>query len=108
MELKDFIKGAISDISNSVIELNNEFKDKDVIINPIADSVGGDKEYIYYRDGRQIQKIDFNLSVSASETVEAGGGIKINVLKAGISNENNNQTISTIRFSLSIVLPTCK
>lgn len=108
MELKDFIKGAISDISNSVIELNNEFKDKDVIINPIADSVGGDKEYIYYKDGRQIQKIDFNLSVSASETVEAGGGIKINVLKAGISNENNNQTISTIRFSLSIVLPTCK
>lgn len=108
MELKDFIKGTISDIANSVIELNDEFKDMDIVINPIAETVGGQKEYIYYTDGRQIRDIEFNLSVAASETKEVGGGLHINVLKAGINNESNNQTVSTLKFSISLVLPTGK
>lgn len=103
MELKDFIKTAIRDISDAVTELNDEMGEKGLIVNPTPDDhLDG---MIYTDDGAWIQKVDFNLSISVSDTTECGGGIKINILKAGINNEVNSQTLSSIQFSLNVVLP---
>lgn len=103
MELKDFIKGTIADISQAIEELNNDFGDSGLVVNPDPDShIDGT---VYYSDSRVIQNIDFNLSISVSDTKEKGGGVKINVLNAGINSEVNNRSVSTIKFSIPVVFP---
>lgn len=105
MELKDFIKGTISDIAIAIKELNDEKSDMGLLVNPNNyDRIVKD-EFSMIGDGRIVKDIEFNLSISASDTTEAGGGIKINVLKAGINNEISNSTISAIKFSIPVVLP---
>ncbi|MDO4165240.1 MAG: hypothetical protein Q4D56_12800 [Bacteroides sp.] len=103
MDLKDFIKETVRDISGAVTELNEEMKGTGLKVNPKRG--GHFAGTMYDDDDHVIHTIDFNLQVTASEKLEAGGGIKINVLKAGVSNETNDQTVSTIHFSLEVVLP---
>ena len=100
MELKDFIKETVMEISTAVIELNEE-KDtlQQLIVNPIPSN--HTEGVRYSNDGRIIQDIEFNLQVAASEKTDVGGGLKINVLKAGISNGKSEETVSSIKFSLS-------
>lgn len=105
MELKDFIKGTIKDISVAITELNEEMADSGLMVNPIADNPVDNIRYA--ADGRIVQDIDFNLQVSASEKMDTGGGIHINVLKAGVNNVTDNATVSTIHFHISVALPTC-
>ena len=105
MELKDFIKTTVSDIAGAVTELNAELGCTGLQVNPLQDNhVGGTR---YNCDGQQIQDIEFNLQITAIEKSEAGGGLKINVLKADMSKGSSDQTVSSIRFSLSVVLPSC-
>ena len=103
MELKDFIKGTISDIAMAIKELNDEVSDTGLLVNPDNHEQDKAGNSSFIGDGRIIKDIEFNLSLSASDTTEAGGGLKINVLRAGISNE----TVSTIRFSIPVVFPGC-
>lgn len=105
MELKDFIKGTISDIAIAIKELNDEKSDIGLLVNPNNYDKIVKNELSMIGDGRVTKDIEFNLSISASDTIEAGGGLKINVLKANINNETNNSTISTIKFSIPVVLP---
>lgn len=103
MELKDFIKATIKDISNAVSELNDEMKDTGLQVNPLFDSAP--HGYRFTEDGATIQEIDFKLQVSASEKTEAGGGFYINVIKAGANTESGNSTVSTLEFQISVALP---
>lgn len=105
MELKDFIKGAIKDISEAITELNEEMGDSGLRVNPIVDNPMDNVKYA--TDGRIVQDIDFNLQVSASEKTDTGGGVSINVLKAGVNNATDNATVSTIHFQIAVTLPTC-
>lgn len=103
MELKEFIKGTIRDISEAVIELNDELSDSGLKVNPDCDNhVEGTK---YDSDGCVIQPIVFDLQVTASEKVNAKGGFSINVLKAGAGTELNDGSVSRIHFELNVVLP---
>lgn len=47
MELKEFIKSTISQIIDSVSDLNEEYKDKDATINPLS--------YVRIKDMQSIQ-----------------------------------------------------
>lgn len=85
MELKDFIKATIKDISNAVTELNEEMSDKGLLVNPIPEN--HQDGMVYSQDGRWLQKIDFNVSVTTSENSTKEGGLRICVAKAGISSE---------------------
>lgn len=103
MELKDFIKTTIRDISDAVTELNDEMGDKGLIVNPIPNNYS--EGMIYTEDNRWVQKIEFNLSVTTSDKTEAGGGLKINIIKAGISNAKNDESTSSLRFHVTVALP---
>lgn len=104
MELKDFIKGVISDIALATKELNEEYSNTGLLVNP-ANCHDIAKGLSETGDGRMVRDIEFNLVISASNTTNAGGGLKINVLRAGIDNEVNNSTISTIKFSVPVAFP---
>lgn len=103
MELRDFIKGVITDISTAISELDKELSSTGLVINPA--NRDGVSTYDSLNTGRAIKEVEFNLSVSASDTKEKGGGIKINVVNAGISAETSHTTVSTVRFSIPVAFP---
>lgn len=105
MELKDFIKGTITDIATAIKELNEENNDISLFVNPRNFYITERKNEKICGDGRLVEYVDFNLSISASDKKETGGKIAITVLNAGLQNEYNNSTVSTIKFSIPIIFP---
>lgn len=112
MELKEFIKTVLSDITDAVSELHVELTNGAIISpsmpNPIANNTIIDPENI--KCNRQISKIDFDIAITtgSSDKVDAGGGIGIHVFSAkiGSDNEHHQENASRISFSIPIVLPT--
>lgn len=104
MELKDFIKVTIKDISDAVTELNEDMAGKGLMVNPIPNN--HQEGMVYSEDGRWLQKIEFNLFVTNSDKSEIGGGLKICVVKAGVNNEVSNEATSSLHFHITVALPT--
>lgn len=111
MELKDFVKGVITDITCAVKELQDELKNGAVVSPNLERSTGKDtvKDYCNAGACRPISEIDFEVAVTAGNMVnkEAGGALGIHVLqgKVGGKSEERMESISKIRFSIPLILP---
>lgn len=112
MELKEFIKTAIGDITDAVSELQADLKNG-AIVNPslphaIANSTVNDPDE--GNVNKRISNIDFDvaLTVGESGTTEGGGMVGIQILSAKIGGESKSHTenVSRIAFSIPVVLPT--
>ena len=106
MELKDFIKNVISDISNAVSESQQELSNG-TIIAPLNNRVS---ECVATKHGLfQVSKIDFEVSVTTEN--KEGNNKGISIASAFIGGKYNNeegkldQNISNIRFSIPIIFP---
>lgn len=112
MELKDFIKGTITAIAESVKELNEELSTVGVVVNPRSAMFEGNiNKMIHQSNGvasSLIHEIEFNLSVTQAKDTEAGGGIKIFVLSGGLNDKTKIENLNTVKFSIPIVLPSPK
>ncbi|QCX37922.1 hypothetical protein FF125_05555 [Aureibaculum algae] len=110
MELKEFIKTTLTQISQGIIEAQEEIDGSDMIINPagLATNAGGDK-YLRTDGWRYVQNIEINVGVTAieKEGEKAGIGIVTGILSGGAqaSSDNSNQTVSTIKFDIPVALP---
>ena len=121
MELKDFIKEAIKDISEAITESNLELKDHGVIVNPrrveiekndksnlagyiVSPSKNPDPNFL-----RPVHMLSFDISVTATTKQNGKEGIGVNVagIKLGKENDsiNSNDTASRLSFSIPIALP---
>ena len=107
MELKDFVKGVIFDITNAVKECQQEL-DNGAIICPT--NSGAKEQVLSRKDGAlTVSNVDFEVSVSVGSSNETGG--KITVLSAVISggfgsgNTTKDENVSKVRFSIPVVLP---
>lgn len=103
MELKDFIKATIKDISEAVTELNEEMSGTGLLVNPIPDTDSADT--MYTSDNRIIQQIDFNVSVTTSDRTEKGGGLKVYVASEDLNSQTGHEATSTISFHIKVALP---
>lgn len=112
MELKEFIKTAIADITNAVKELQGELKNG-AIVSPsyphvIANSTVVDPEM--GKANRKISQIDFDvaLTVGDSDTIGSNAKVGIQIFSARVGGESKSRTenVSRITFSIPIVLPT--
>lgn len=116
MELKDFIKGTITAITEAVSELNNELSDKGVVVSPgsarlLTKGNNDSDRYVCTVDRKDyglIHDVEFNLSISETDNTNAGGGIKIKVIDVGISNSAGKITSNNIKFSIPVVYPSPK
>lgn len=112
MELKEFIKTAIADITNAVSELQEELKNGAIVSpsypNVIANSSIADpvNKKVY----RKISQVDFDvaLTVGDSDTIgsNAKAGIQIFQGRIGTENKSRTENVSKITFSIPVVLPT--
>jgi hypothetical protein len=110
MELKDFIKATISEITAGILVAQKETKDTGVIINPsyLAFDSKGEK---YLRPGgmRYVQDIEINVAIAVSRT--DGEKVGLNVIAGLYSTGNldsidvNNNCVSTIKFKIPVALP---
>lgn len=112
MELKEFIKTAISEISDSISELQEELRNG-TIVNPTLLPQGDGKNCVL--DGNEIRKIEnlvFDIAVTVSKSEGVGGSAKagINVLGANIDTSSNakKENLSRLSFSIPIVFPSTK
>ena len=111
MELKEFIKTALSDITNAVSELQAELQNGAIVSPSMPNSIAN-VTVIDPQDNkinRPISKIDFDVAITVGSTdnIEAGGkvGIQIFSAKLGGNNENHTENVSRITFSIPVVLP---
>lgn len=108
MELKDFIKNVIKDITLSVVELQEEamLNNSGMIINPSLSNDG----YIDYKKGkRKVSVIEFYVGITeiSNDTAKGGLGVVTGFISGGASKEHKkeNQSLSNIRFDIPIALP---
>lgn len=109
MELKDFIKETLSQIIDAVSETQEKYKDKHVLICP--DDIQSEKgeyyidnesHYEYYNRKTKVQNIEMDIAISVTEKEGNKSGIGI----AKIINAIQNESVSKIKFSIPLVLPT--
>lgn len=86
MEIKEFIKEVIGDITDAVIEINSDKCNRGVVVCPSKFSKIGEI-YSITEDGKMVRNIDFNLSVVVPGKNEANAGLKISIARVGIGNE---------------------
>lgn len=119
MELKEFIKEAIADITNAVKESQDEL-DNGAIIAPI-NVYNGEYDIKWVSNGQESHayaaKINFELSVVVEQKKDLGGNISSSIsvcsailsigtkTKAYISKEKEQSGVSKINFSIPVVLP---
>lgn len=116
MELKEFIKESLSQIIDAVKETQEKYKDTNVVICPdnIQEVKSGlyildENEYDNYSSRSKVQNIEMDIAISVTEKEGNKSGLGIaKIINAGISSENvqQNESISKIKFSIPIVLPT--
>jgi hypothetical protein len=113
MDLKDFIKSTISQIAESVEELNNEFQERQVVVNPSSiNGINNVPTLQTHTRAYNITNIDFDLSVSVenNEGSSAKVGVFANVIGIGASatEGKNSQSVSKVKFTIPVMLPSEK
>lgn len=109
MELQEFIKNTLVQITNGVKEAQEELKDSGCLINPEGFNMnGGQIKSGYENKYRSVQKIKMNVVLNVEET--QGSTSKIGVAKllhAGIGSEENSSTnqMTSIEFEIPVAFP---
>lgn len=110
MEIREFVKTALTDIANGVQDAIAELETMQsvAVVNPMSLNAGTIPNG-YYRD-RPVQKVEMSIAVTASDETSKGGKVGLNVV--AFSAELNasktataNSSVSTITFSVPIALP---
>jgi hypothetical protein len=109
MDIKEFIKSTVTQISEAVTELNSELcKDKEgTIINPY--NVRHANRPASNTGGANITDIVFDLYVSVESGTESGGkiGIFSSIIGVGMEgkSDDSNKQVSRIQFTIPVLLP---
>lgn len=114
MELKDFIMGVISDVTNAISECQNLLNNGSIIS---PSNVKKTDNGVNSKDGYlSVSNIDFEVSVFAGEVTESecriGGKIQVLGLtistNGGNDNKYTNEHISKVKFSVPVIYPVTK
>lgn len=111
MELKEFIKTAITDITSAISELQSELKNG-AIVNPSLPNSISTKTLTVNDEIIPIERLNFDVAVTATETTGIGGeakaGISIFGVKAGTESNSKTENVSRLTFSVPIAYPSAK
>lgn len=104
MELKDFVKGVLADLTNAIKESQEELNNG-AIVSPTG--IDTKDASIKTKDGYlYVSHIEFEISVSASSTNSTNGGITVlSAITGGIEGKSVDENVSKIRFSIPLIFP---
>ena len=109
MELQTFIKETLVQIANGLIEAQNELKEKDFYINPMAFNDKDLAKSGYENKFRKFQTIKIKTLVTVNDdtTKEAGAGAKLSIFKAGVGIEESksNSSATELEFEVPVSFP---
>ena len=111
LSLENFVYQTIIEITKGIENATTELKERGTLINPATHPSGtiilGRKGENVYRN---VQKIEFDLTVSITSENSKGAGMKISVLNSIIGNGNVGNNVTNIatnrlKFIIPISLP---
>ena len=120
MELKDFIKATLKDISEAISESNAEMSDVGLIANPknvhTLNSQTRENVYGYMTKPtensdlrRPVHLVNFDVSVSTSTSSDGSEGIGVNVVGIKLGKDGSkaaeDSASSRLQFSIPVALP---
>lgn len=109
MELKEFIKTAITDIVNAVSELQVELAKNGAIVNPPLPHPISNGSVNMGKGNEPIQRLTFDVALTTTEVSSADGGVKGGVAifsaKVGAGQQSSSQNVSRLSFAIPVVLP---
>ncbi|QFU23755.1 hypothetical protein FM038_017305 [Shewanella eurypsychrophilus] len=124
MELREFIKSSLVDITKGVMDAGEALKDTNAIISPHNFKIDNKDPQIFGRtkdegatyrniDGtRVVHKVDFDIAVVVDASDKKQAGLKVAVMSLGLSGggESTNKAASTsrIKFSVPVVMSSSK
>jgi len=105
MELKDFVKSAISDIVEGVRSARSDLGSS-VAIGTTSHSTVSQLPTSVVQDstGKLYSVVSFDVAVTTADTTEGGGGIQIAPFKLGATVSGSSETVSRIQFALTLSL----
>lgn len=119
MDLKDFVKESLVQISNAIVEANAALGATNAVVNPfnVATFSGDQKAYgrlndAYNEKEAVVEVVEFDVGVTTESGTQKGGGIKISVASIGIGAEGKStgaqSNESRIKFKVPMVYPCVK
>ena len=118
MELKDFVKETLVQISQGIEEANIELNDSKAMVNPLNISGHTENAQTYARtkapsesspNKRLVQPVSFDVAVVAEVGEKGEAGAKLSIASIGIgakgSTESTNRSESRINFIIPMVYP---
>jgi hypothetical protein len=112
MELQEFIKQTLVQITKGITDAQNELKDTECLINPMGYSSASNQiiEGVQ-NNSRSIQKIKMNIVLDVTNSSGSNSGIGVSrIIKAGIDNteSKNEKEVTTVEFEIPISFPVMK
>ena len=108
MDIKEFTKETITQIVSAVCEANELIAGAGASI-PTERIYGSQVVTDNENRQRNIVNVEFDVAVSAVESAKVGGGAGIKVatfnVGLGANSQNENSTVSRVKFTLPLVLP---
>jgi hypothetical protein len=118
MDLKDFVKESLVQISQGISEANIALEGTGAVINPQNIRINSENSQAYGRTdfsakedprSRVVEKVDFDVSVVVEQGEQTKAGIKLSVasigLGAGGQSSSADRSESRIKFSVPVVFP---
>jgi hypothetical protein len=110
MELKDFIKSAISSISQAIVEAQDELKDTGVIVNPEYTIIKNDGKSIDSSGSRYVEELSFEVHVgideSTSGVVKGSAGLKVILTAEGsLETKSSSSNANVLKFKIPVAFP---
>ncbi|MDX5362717.1 MAG: hypothetical protein LPJ91_00985 [Pseudazoarcus pumilus] len=115
MELKDFVRESLVQISMGISEASEALKTTNAHINPKNIYVNADNRQNYGRLHHDktyypvVELVEFDVAVHASEGTETNGKIGISIgsigLGAGGKSQESNKSESRIKFRVPVTFP---
>ena len=114
MELKQFIKETIIQITDGILEAQTALKGKDVIVNPGATfGKSGDlwigKEQERGPVLRRVQEVEMQVGLTTTEETAGDGHVKIGIgvlsANVGLEDKGHEKTENYVKFCIPVSFP---